>query len=123
MTDDRYTPKMITDGKTLLDQLLKSFAERGITGLRPAGDDPTPDSALYHPDNFAAVVVRRNKWGWTADVVLKAVPKGWPDVVGTPEAVPLPTENHALFAGAAILLDMLTSAQGIPAVGASVARL
>ena len=38
MTDDRYTPKMITDGKALLDQLLRSFAERGITGLRRAGD-------------------------------------------------------------------------------------
>jgi len=123
MTDDRYTPIMITDGKALLDQLLRSFDERGITGLRPAGDDPTPDSALYHPNNFVAVVVRRNKWGWTADVVLKSVPKGCPDVVGTPEAVPLPTENHALLAGMAILLDMLRRAQGVPAVGASLARL
>ena len=106
MSTDRYTYKMMADGKTELERALKYLAARGITALPVAR---TGRDAAYHPDNLAALVVRRNGRGWTADVVFENVPFDMPDVVGSPEAFPLPNREIALAAGHRILAMILTT--------------
>jgi len=104
MNIDRYTPEMMAAGAIELRENLTWLAKLGIT--------PCPDSepgCVYHPDNLAAFIIRRNGIGWTADLVLNRVPPGMPDVVGTPEAVPLPSRDAALAAGRLILTKILAA--------------
>jgi len=104
MIIDRYTPKMMAAGAIELRENLAWLAEAGIT----PGPDSDPGNS-HHPDNLAAFIIRRNGPGWTADVVFDGVPQGIPDVVGTPEAAPLPSRDAALVAGRLILTMILAA--------------
>ena len=104
MKFDRYTPEMMAAGAIELRENLEWLAKAGIV--------PRPDSnpgCTHHPDNLAAFIIRRNGPGWTADVVFDRVPQGMPDVVGTPEAAPLPSRDAALIAGRLILTMILVA--------------
>jgi hypothetical protein len=47
--------------------------------------------------NIRSLIVRQDKAGWYAELLLKNVPEGWPDVVGTASALPLSSKNLALL--------------------------
>ena len=107
MQIDRYTPAIMAAGRLELGRNLKWLEAIGIT--------PCPDceaGEMYHPDNLAAFVIRPNGPGWTADIVLERVPPGVPDVIGTPDAAPLPTREIALAAGRVILTMILSASYG-----------
>lgn len=104
MKFDRYTPEMMAAGAIELRENLEWLAKAGIA--------PRPDSdpgSAHHSANLAAFIIRRNGPGWTADVVFDRVPQGMPDVVGTPEAAPLPSRDAALAAGRLILTMVLSA--------------
>lgn len=107
MQIDRYTPAMMAAGRLELRCNLTWLEEIGIT--------PCPDceaGEMNHPNNLAAFVIRPNGSGWTADIVLERVPLGVSDVIGTPEAAPLPTREIALAAGRVILTMILSESHG-----------
>lgn len=49
--------------------------------------------------NLRALIIRKEHGGWVAELLLKHVPEGWPDVAGTPSARPLPSQRTALQRG------------------------
>ena len=53
------------------------------------------------------MIYREPNGGWSADVLLKGVPPGYPDTLGTPLAHPLGSEADALKAGRGIVVSLL----------------
>ncbi len=56
--------------------------------------------------NLRALIIRKENGGWCAELLLKRVPAGWPDVAGTPSAQPLSSKNAALRRGYHMVNDL-----------------
>lgn len=105
------TDRQINEGRQLLRRLLPDL-RREISLARPDGI-MQPTSLLGQSlmgrirfDNLDAIVVRRSAGGWHADVILTGMPVGVSNVMGTPEAMPLPDRDAALAAGTGILRQL-----------------
>lgn len=57
--------------------------------------------------NFDAVIIRESHGGWHADVLLKGLPAGIGNVLGTPEEEPLASRMEAEKAAVMILRGLL----------------
>lgn len=81
-----FSKAEIKDGVRRLKALKARFkSEKSLDGK--IGDaSPLASSLFAHltPGNFRAVVVYRRSRGWYADVLLKDLPAGIPDAIGTP---------------------------------------
>ena len=111
MVLDRYTPTEIADGEAALAQVLAFMKKHGLTGQPPFGACLDDRWKYYGPQNYKAFVVTARNGGWVADVLLRTVPDGSPDVMGTPEFLPFPTYDQAFAAGMMILARLLAVAQ------------
>lgn len=113
MLNDRYSPRQIREGKAALKQALATA--RGLRGSGAAIPPLSPETVaaiLIMPHlrvtNLEAVVVYpQGAEGWIADIVLKKVPPGMADVIGTPGAAPLPSRTAAWAQACGILAAII----------------
>ena len=105
------TDRQIFEGRKLLKRLLPEL-RREISLSSPEGA-LQPTSLIGQTmmgrillENLDALVLRRSAGGWHADVLLTGMPAGISNVMGTPEAHPLPDRDAALAAGTQILRQL-----------------
>lgn len=105
------TDRQIAEGRRLLKGLLPRL--RKEVSLASPDGIMQPTSLIGQSlmgrighDNLDALVIRRSSGGWHADVVLTGMPLGVSNVMGTPEARPLPSREAALEAGTGILRQL-----------------
>lgn len=89
----------IKRGKKILKKALEAAEQHPFDpDFQPvAGFQGTLLSPYICISNIRSLIVREDKEGWYAELLLKNVPEGWPDVVGTASALPLPSKNLALL--------------------------
>jgi hypothetical protein len=88
-----FTRKEVADGKKLLARVLEKLRrERSSEDdieLTPHSAEANAMSSHLRVRNLKSIIIRKNKDGyWTADLLLKRVPHGVPDVIGVPEHEP-----------------------------------
>lgn len=116
--DDRYTPAQIAAGEARMKTLLREFAELGIHGLPPAGTPAGDRRWIVSAPNLQALIIRPAGGGWIADVLLRKMPPGEPDlVVGTPEAQPCASRKEAIRIGRELVHALLAKAMASFFVG------
>jgi len=105
------TDQQIAEGRRLLNALLPRL--RKEVSLASPESVMQPTSIIGQSlmgrigyDNLDALIIRRSSGGWHADVILKGMPVGVSNVMGTPEAHPLPSREAALEAGTGILRQL-----------------
>lgn len=105
------TDRQIAEGRRLLGSLLPQLRKE-VSLAKPDGV-MQPRSLIGQSlmgricyDNLDALVIRRSSGGWHADLILKRMPVGVPNVMGTPEAHPLPDREAAVAAGTDILRQL-----------------
>lgn len=107
MKDDRYTTAQIRAGQIALEDFIRDLEDRDML--------PPPYTPSGHPlgymnaGNMLAMVILRRNGGWVGDIVFKNVPKGFPEVTGTPDSKPFANEQDALFAAQSIVYQLLQS--------------
>lgn len=111
MNIDRYTQAEIAQGEALLKTILRTFKKKGLTGQPPFGARLSDAWQYYGPHNLQAFIVTYRNGGWIADVVLRNVPEGYGDVLGTLERSPFPTYEDAFRAGLFLLCSLLSDTQ------------
>ena len=89
-----------------------------LCALEEKGRIPFKSPELAYPaqftrDNIADFCVEQRKGGWVANIVFD-VPKGQPDVIGTPDADPFASFQDAFMAGASILCHVVTGSPELP---------
>jgi hypothetical protein len=106
-----FSDLQIAEGRALLKRLLPDL-KREIS-LSRTGDVIQPVSLIgqsmmgrIRERNLDALVIRRSAGGWHADLILTGMPAGVSNVMGTPEADPLPDRDTALAAGTQILRQL-----------------
>jgi hypothetical protein len=106
-----FTDRELKEGRRLLKSLIAGI--RREISLADADGVLQPTTLLgqsmmsrIRMENLDALVVRRSAGGWHADVVLTGMPTGVSNVMGTPEAIPLPDREQALRAGTEILRQL-----------------
>lgn len=102
-----FTEREITEGRALLARKLTEIKMRHdprALGTVQAGTH-VGNSVLENIrlDNLHALIIRRSRGGWHADILLRDMPAGVSNVMGTPEHMPLARREDALEAGTAIL--------------------
>ena len=105
------TDRQIAEGRLLLGKLLPQLRQE-VSLASPDGV-LQPTSLIGQSlmgrigyDNLDALVIRKSSGGWHADVILKGLPVGVSNVMGTPEARPLPDREAAVAAGTGILRQL-----------------
>lgn len=105
------TDRQIAEGRRLLSSLLPQL--RKEVSLASPDGVMRPTSLVGQSlmgrigyENLDALVIRRSSGGWHADVILTRMPVGVSNVMGTPEAHPLPSREEALEAGTGILRQL-----------------
>jgi len=111
MNIDRYTQAEIADGEALLKTILSTLEKKGLTGRSSMGARLSAAWRYYGPHNLKALIVTYRNGGWIANLLLHNVPEGQGDVLGTPDACPLPTYEEALKAGLILLCSLLSETQ------------
>jgi hypothetical protein len=106
-----FTDEQISEGRRLLKRLLPEIRRdislsNGEGALQPTSLIGQSMMGRVRADNLDALVIRRSAGGWHADVVLTGMPVGVSNVMGTPEAAPLPDRDAALAAGTRILRQL-----------------
>ncbi|MDE4306173.1 hypothetical protein PXK30_21250 [Phaeobacter gallaeciensis] len=98
MTTAHITKADIQRGKKILKKALEAAEQHPFDpGFRPVSAlQGTQLSPYICISNIRSLIVRQDKAGWYAELLLKDVPEGWPDVVGTASARPLPSRNAAM---------------------------
>lgn len=102
MPRNRYTKVQIDNGKKRLKsirQKLKTRAtplEIGALGFIPCSARGVSMGSYVRPGNLKAVVIHPVGNGWVADLLLKKVPAGTGDVLGSPDRDPMPTYEDAV---------------------------
>lgn len=115
----RSDPQIIA-GRRLLQILLPRAKER----LKDAEHSWQPMSALGRAqapylkiENVEAVMIyQAPKGGWHGDVVLKEVPDGVPNVLGTPVEHPCPTREMAVDMAIGLLVQIMATKELPPPV-------
>lgn len=106
-----FTDEQISEGRRLLKRLLpelrREISLASVEGaLQPTSRIGQSMMMRVRAENLDALVIRRSVGGWHADVVLTGMPVGVSNVMGTPEAAPLPDRDAALAAGTRILRQL-----------------
>lgn len=106
-----FTDEQISEGRRLLKRLLpelrREISLASVEGaLQPTSRIGQSMMMRVRAENLDALVIRRSAGGWHADVVLTGMPVGVSNVMGTPEAAPLPDRDAALAAGTQILRQL-----------------
>lgn len=105
MKDDRYSDAQIRAGQEILAQFIQSLKDSG--DLPPAYTPSSHPFGYMNASNILALVVLQRNGGWVGDVVFKDVPKGLPEVTGTPESRPFASRQEALCAALARVYQLL----------------
>ena len=111
MEFDRYTQTEIAEGEAIIETVLSVFKKNGLTGQPPFGARLDDKWQHFGPHNYQAFIVTARNCGWVADLLLRTVPQGFPDVLGTPEGSPFPTPEQAFEAGLLIIAQLLAQTQ------------
>jgi hypothetical protein len=109
----RYTDKQMNDGRARLKRLLpdaEAYARNNLRNpdiqMQFTSDRGIATHNHIRVDNFRSLVVYRTSRGWYADLLLKKVPAGVSDVLGTPMTMPHETKEEAENAAEGILQAM-----------------
>lgn len=107
MTMAHITKADIKRGKKILKEALKAAEQHPYDpGYQPVAPfEGTLLSPYICISNIRSLIVRQDKAGWQAELLLKKVPEGWPDVIGTSSAIPLPSKKLALLWAFSIVND------------------
>lgn len=108
-----YTSKEIREGKERLKNWVPKLRKK--IDLKDIGNRLEPKSGvgtilanIIKTKNLESLIVYEIKGkGWYADVVLRHLPPGYDNVLGTPEDMPHPTKEDALRDGKIILERIL----------------
>ena len=98
------TDKQVRRGKKKLAGLLAKARKDPLTGQDARDAIPEIEADRRRPlarhtrlKNLLSLVVQEDEHcKWHVDFILKRVPEGWPDTVGTPVARPAQSEKQAL---------------------------
>lgn len=107
-----FGEKAVEKGRKLLKKLLPelrkeiSIADKDMS-LAPTSLLGQSVISRIRLENLDALVIRKSAKGWHADVIFKGLPVGVSNVMGTPEAHPLPTEADAQAAGRDLLKQLI----------------
>ena len=97
MTMVNITDADIKRGKKTLKRALNAARKKPFNPAVPM------QTTLLDPytciSNLRALIIRKENGGWCAELLLKQVPEGWPDVVGTLSAQPMRSRKAALLWG------------------------
>lgn len=98
MTTAHITNVDIKRGKKILKKALEAAVQHPFNpDFQSAGGiQGTLLSPYICISNTRSLIVRQDKAGWYALLLLKNVPVGWPEVIGTPSDLPLPSKKLAL---------------------------
>jgi hypothetical protein len=105
------TDKEMREGRARLREMLPDL-RKGVSltdpngMMRPLTAQGQSVLGRVRFENLDALVIRRSVGGWHADVILTGMPVGVSNVMGTPEAAPLPSREEALRAGTGILRQL-----------------
>ncbi|MFG6572146.1 hypothetical protein ACGYLO_11130 [Sulfitobacter sp. 1A13353] len=109
----QYSDKQMKDGRARLKRLLPEARAYARKAMRNPDIQMQINTAkgmatqrFIRADNFRALVVYRTPRGWYADLLLKQVPPGVSDVMGTPMSMPHETREEAEEAAVHILQSM-----------------
>jgi len=109
----QYSDKQMKDGRARLKRLLPEARAYARVAMRNPDIQMQVNTAkgmatqrFIRTDNFRALVVYRTPRGWYADLLLKNVPSGVSDVLGTPLSMPHQTREEAEEAAVHILQSM-----------------
>lgn len=86
-----------------LQKIMDSVRVGQEVGMEPASLLGQSLTAHLKRANLEALVIHHRPKGWTADVLLKDLPVGLPNTLGTPESMPMKTREEAVQAGAALV--------------------
>ncbi len=115
MAADRERERLFRDGMRRLEQMLPAARAEAEAGCE-IGDQSEllrRQAPFIREDNFLAVIIYpAPKGGWHADLVLKDVPVGYPDVLGTRAESPCRTKIAAHEFAKGLLVSALVIAQG-----------
>lgn len=107
-----FKPGELRDGRKRLAKLLPGL--RKSISLSDTSEHMQAKSVFgqaitdrIKEDSFEALVIRQTDRGWFADLILKGMPTGISNVMGTPEAHPLPSREDAEQAGNAMLRGLM----------------
>ena len=109
MTRTLITDKDVVHGKKALKRALidsRSYAvdpQAALKSLTAATDILDP---FIKVKNLMSLVLHKVEGGWAADFILKKVPAGFPDVIGTPTHSPLPSKREAYQSACYIISDI-----------------
>lgn len=105
-----FTEEQLEEGRSRLARLLPDAKAEAKADLRKGGTEVEVLTArgqavdrYIRIDNLEALVVHSSDQGWYADILLKEVPPGIANVMGTPTSHPLATREEAEEAAATLL--------------------
>ncbi|MBU0781028.1 MAG: hypothetical protein KKC72_13420 [Alphaproteobacteria bacterium] len=84
------------------------------TGRIPAIAPPTGLPPYFHRDNITDFYLEEHSGGWVANIAFSCVPPGLNNTIGTPDALPLPTERDAFLMGAMLVCELVTGSHDLP---------
>lgn len=109
----QYSDKQMKDGRSRLKRLLpeaRAYARVAIRNpdiqMRVNTVKGMATQRYIQVENFRALVIYRTPRGWYADLLLKNVPPGVSDVMGTPMSMPHTNRDEAEEAAIQILQSM-----------------
>lgn len=110
-----YTKRDLREGRDRLKRWSAKLRKQikigdGQSGLQPTSHMGGSVLQLIKTKNLDAIVVYENRHGWYADVVLKGLPTGIPNVMGTPTSEPLATRDEAEKSAVQLLKTILRTA-------------
>lgn len=108
----RFTRRELREGRERLAQWLPRV--RAQIDLSDTRESMVPTTLIAQSitarlteKNFDAIVIRRSRGGWHADILLRGMPTGLSDVLGTPEAQPLASREAAETAAMLLFRGLL----------------
>jgi hypothetical protein len=112
MLKDRYSSRQIRTGKITLDRALLCARELRSTGKVWSLSPESVAGVLIMPhlrlkNLHALVIYQPDIGGWIGDILLKKVPAGMGDVIGTPSAHPLPSRADAWMVACGIIATII----------------
>lgn len=119
MARTEYTDRELRQGRRLLKEILPRTKakvmkmrreEPGKLSLAPKSHQGSSLMSRLRQENLEALVIyQRNGGRWYADLLLKKMPVGAPNVMGTPVSDPLSSEKEAREAGQGLLEGILNA--------------
>ena len=94
---------------TLLETVMTALE---VTG-RLTAETAAPTHPLYNRDTVKDLYVEAHAGGYVANIGFD-LPPGHPNIIGTPDRSPFPTQGAAFLAGARMLCHLLTGSTELP---------